>query len=198
MNAQLDPGFTTEGFWANAAVQVFAAFVGTLGAFVVAWLIYRRTSEQDRATFEETLTHERKLLQDQFAHDLLVRREEDEKRRVERDEAALQRRRQLLLSLLSEFELNIVAVNLMTREPARLFALRRNVLDQSFVWFQTLPSDVVAAIQTASMAIDRYNASEGTPFGHRGAILQEALGPLETVNDELKNALDESKPAGHS
>jgi hypothetical protein len=58
MFAQLDPGFTSDGFLAHVAVEAIVALLGTLGALVVALVVFRKTSALDRSLFQETINNE--------------------------------------------------------------------------------------------------------------------------------------------
>jgi hypothetical protein len=154
--AQLDPGFTGHGFLANFAIQVLATFAGTVGAFVVALLIYRKQSKDDRATFEETLTHQRKLLQDQFAHDLEMRRREDEKRQRERDVDDDAVHWQTLRRIAREIDYNSRLTKQIGR-GAGLIGLRSDSIERLFALSKPLPDSVEYKILQSLYAVDRYN-----------------------------------------
>src|SRR5215213_3758739 len=68
---QLDPGFTWEGFWANAGVQFVSAFFGMLGALVVALIVYTKTRNDQWAIFEEEAKRAAR-----------IRKEEEEEQRL--------------------------------------------------------------------------------------------------------------------
>jgi hypothetical protein len=195
--AQLDPGFTTEGFLANFAIQALAAFVGTIGAFVVAWLFYRRTSKEERTKFEETLAHERKLLQEQFAHDLEMRRQEDRNRRQEREDVARQEGNRLLAALSNELDINIKAIRLMAGDEAHQFRLRRDALDLSLVKLETFPEPLAENIQRLSMFVDRYNTLHGATVNRRflASTLQEINQPIADTRTALDAYLASLGPA---
>jgi hypothetical protein len=171
MIAQLDPGFTTEGFWVNVAVQALAAFVGTIGAFAVAWIIYQRTSREDRARFEKTHAHERKLAQADIAYDRKTRRAEDKKRRQAELVANLVSRKRLVAALHEEFGLNIYALAWAKGNPRIGFPLRRDVLNQFLFVIDSVPKDVAQLVLEASIQIDRYNAIISSDLTHQEVAL---------------------------
>lgn len=144
---QLDPGFTTQGFWAQVAVQAIAALLGTLGALLVAWFIFLRTSEKDRAALER-----------QLAHDLEMRRQEDANRRLEHDEERREERRRLQIALLGECDVNVQAIDFMLINRPWRFPLRRAVLDVNLGDMSDLPVPVGESMQLSSLHIDQYNA----------------------------------------
>src|SRR5262245_42754794 len=116
--AQLDPGFATQGFLEQVAVQAISSLLGPLGALAVAWLLFRRTTEKDREALER-----------QIAHDLAMRRQEDADRRAEHDEREQATRRRLLIALLGEFDINVHAIAFMQVNPPDRIPLRHALLD---------------------------------------------------------------------
>jgi hypothetical protein len=154
---QIDLTRIPDSFWVSVAVEALGALLGTVGAFVVAWLIFRRTTKDERERFEQSLKHERDIFREQIAHDLAMRRHEDVNRQRERDEAEKRLRLRSLQSLAAEIDLNLESL-LMQRlnRPGGVF-LRSNALDQAFPYFATLPTSVAKRIQYASVMLDRYN-----------------------------------------
>ncbi len=171
MIAQLDPGFTTEGFLANFGIAALGSFVGTIGAFVVAWVIYRRTSKDERDRFEQTLANERQVFQDTIAHDLKLRREEDEARQKERAEAAREAYKQMLVSLLGEIIYNLRVVEESEQKAYIKFPLRVLGFEHAYPAFGMLPSGVGEAVQFALFRIDLYNAIDPGDSGQHRALL---------------------------
>jgi hypothetical protein len=160
MVAQLDPGFTTQGFWANAAIAVLGSFVGTVGAFVVAWMIYRRTSREERSRFEAILTSDRQIFQDTVAHDLAVRRREDERRAQERDAESREIYKRTIISLMGELNYNVEAFEAMKSTGfGYLFPLRVAAFEQAYPSLGFLPVSIGQHVQLALFHIDRYNAA---------------------------------------
>jgi hypothetical protein len=176
MMAQLDPGFTNEGFWANVAIQVLAAFVGTLGAFLVAWLVYRRQSKEERTQFEESLAHERELFQEQRAHDLEVRREEDRNRQLLREAEAGERERRMLLALQREIKHNLTAIGYM-ENTAFHAPLRTQAFERAYLSLQNFPEALGWQIQVTLYHVDRFNST--------GRKMDDAKSTLEYAAQRL-------------
>jgi hypothetical protein len=155
---------------------VLAAFVGTLGAFLVAWLLYRRQSKEERTQFEESLAHERELFQEQRAHDFEVRREEDRNRQVLREAEAGERERRMVLALQREIMHNLTAIGYM-ENTAFHAPLRTQAFERAYLSLQNLPEALGWQIQVTLYHIDRFNST--------GRKMEDAKSTLEYAERRL-------------
>jgi hypothetical protein len=130
--AQLDPGFTREAFWANVAIETFAALVATIGALVIAFSVFQRTTKADRAIFE-----------DQIKHDLEVRRKADEQRAEEWKEAERLAFKRTVISIFSELRYSIDVLSYIENSGYKaLVQMRVLAIEQSYQYIGFLPNPV--------------------------------------------------------
>jgi hypothetical protein len=137
MSGPLDPGFTAEGFMITLAVQAIGAVIAIAGALLVS-----------RYSLQQTFAYERDL-----------RRQEEEHRHSERTRVDLENRCNLLAAVRAELNVNVEAVAWMEESPRAAFLLRREMLNQCFVVLPVLPRTLTKALVEASIDIDRYNAT---------------------------------------
>jgi hypothetical protein len=137
MSGPLNPGFTAEGFMITLAVQAIGAVIAIGGALLVS----------------------RYSLQQSFAYERDLRRQEEEHRHAERTRVDLENRCNLLAAVRAELNVNVEAVAWMEESPRAAFLLRREMLNQCFVVLPVLPRTLAKALVEASIDVDRYNAT---------------------------------------
>ena len=98
-------------------------------------------------------------LQQTFAHERDLRRQEEEHRHAEKTRVDLETRLNLLAAVRAELNVNVEAVAWMEESPRAAFLLRREMLNQCFVVLSVLPRPLAKALVEASIDIDRYNAT---------------------------------------
>ena len=134
MSGPLNPGFTAEGFMITLAVQAIGAVIAIGGALLVS----------------------RYSLQQSFAYERDLRRQEEEHRHAERTRVDLENRCNLLAAVRAELNVNVEAVAWMEESPRATFLLRREMLNQCFVVLPVLPRTLAKALVEASIDVDRY------------------------------------------
>jgi hypothetical protein len=137
MSGLPNPGFTAEGFMITLALQAIGAVIAFSGALLVS----------------------RYSLQQSFAHERDLRRQEEEHRHAEKTRVELENRYNLLAAVRAEIDVNVDAVGWMEESPRAAFLLHREVLNQCFVVLPVLPRTLAKALVEASIDIDRYNAT---------------------------------------
>ena len=137
MSGLLNPGFTAEGFVITLALEAIGALMAIGGALLVT-----------RYSLQQTFADEREL-----------RRQDETHRRAEKTRVSLEQRSNLLAAVRAEIAANVDAVAWMEESPRAAFLLRREMLNQCFVVLPVLPRTLAKALVEASIDIDRYNAT---------------------------------------
>jgi hypothetical protein len=137
MIGPFNPGFIAEGLMITLAVEAIAALFAIGGALLVA-----------RYSLQQTFADERDL-----------RRQEEEHRHAERTRGELETCYNLLAAVRAEIDVNVDAVAWMEEGPRAAFLLRREMLNQCFVVLPVLPRTLAKALVEASIDIDRYYAT---------------------------------------
>lgn len=138
MLLQLDPGFTPEGFLANAGLAILAAALGALGAFVVAWVFFRQGIEEERKRSTDALAAERK------------QRGEDAK--AAEDLGDIRRLQQVVAEL--DYNYRLARQNSISGGPV---PMRTQGISTVFQLSHPIPAEVANPAISALYAAERYN-----------------------------------------
>jgi hypothetical protein len=143
--AQLDPGFTSDGFLAHVAVEAIAALLGTLGALVVALVVFRKTSALDRSLFQETINNE-----------IDMRENERRLERSDRESEELAEFHQLLRRIAREVAFNRRLVQL-APVGAGPIPLRTDAISSLFSLPRSILESLDISLHQTLYVIERYN-----------------------------------------
>jgi hypothetical protein len=166
---QLDQGFTHEGFAAHVLVEAVAAFAATLGALIVAWLIYRWTSAFDRKMFQDTVQHNIDLLAAEAAE-----------RRKEREASELAGFHQSLRRIAREVAYNR-ALARQKGYGAGLIPFHTEAMREIFSLSRPIPGDLDYILHRTLYAVERSNWAEAN---------QTKSNPIRALKDAYEGLIE--------